>query len=195
MRNCTTAIHMQIHPIAPLRSTKDLDEIVSHKVLRALKRCQPAGGVWKTRVLMKDLSYSVAWSRGSGKSDYPTTIGFVSEGGAVKNNLAGNQGFVHWDNELSAMDGSHVVWHFSFMLNGSAALAHKFFIRVERHPAYAKRFHTEADLATSIENTFYANPSLHDPELHPSSVGKNDLPQALSEHPEKFPSMLHDVKL
>ena len=157
--------------------------------------CKPAGGVWKARVRMKDLSYSVAWSRLSGYSDYPTTMGFVGEGGAVKNNLGSQQGFVHWDNELSAVDGSHVAWHFSFMLNGSAALAHKLFIRVEGKPPYAQRFQTEADLAAFIESDFYADPSRHDPELHPSHVGKKDLPQALSEHPEKFPSILHNVTL
>ena len=86
---------------------------------------------------------------------------------------------------INAVDGRHVAWHISFMLNGSAALAHKLFIRVEGLPAYAKRFHAETDLATFIENTFYANPSPHDPELHPSNVGKNDLPQALSQSTQK----------
>jgi len=183
---------MQIHPIAPLRSTKDLDEIVSHKVLRALKWCKPGGGVWRSHVRMKDLTYSVAWSRLSGFSDYPTTVGFMSEHEGEVPKLARDLGFIDRPNELSAMDGSHVAWHFSFMLN-SSALAHKLFIRVEGRFHYAQGFQTEADLATFIENTFYSDPSRHDPEIHPSNVGKKDLPQALSEHPEKFPNILRNV--
>eukprot|EP00435_Cladocopium_sp_Y103_P016387 s2931_g4.t1 len=172
----------------------DLDEIVSHKVLQALKTCKPVGGVWKANVRMTDLAYSVAWLRTPGQLAFPTTIGFVSEGGALAGSLAGDNGFLHWEHELSAVDGSHIAWHFSFMLNGPAALAHKIFIRVEGRPNFAKEFRTEADLAAFLENNFYADPSRHDPELVPSKLGKKDLPQALAQHPEKFPSILRDVK-
>jgi len=171
----------------------DLDEILSHKLLQALKTCKPMNNIWRAHVRMADLIYSVAWT--TGNVSFGTTFGFFNEGGALAGaGFVRDEGFLHWDHELSAVDGSHVAWHFSFMLNGPAALAHKIFIRTESRPDFAKDFRTEDDLATFIASSFYADPSHHDHSIFPSKLGKKDLPQALVQHPEKFPSILRNVK-
>eukprot|EP00435_Cladocopium_sp_Y103_P011990 s2931_g3.t1 len=147
----------------------DLDEIVSHKLLQAIKTCKPINSIWRAYVRMADLVYSVAWT--TGNVSHPTTFGFCSEGGALTGiSFAEDQGFLHWDHELSAMDGSHIAWHFSFMLNGPAALAHKIFIRTESRPDFAKEFRTEDELATFIKSSLYADPSHHDPSIFPSKL-------------------------
>lgn len=171
----------------------DLDEILSHKLLQALKTCKPINNVWRAHVRMADLVYSVAWT--TGNVSFGTTFGFFSEGGALA--LLSSErtdGFLHWDHDLSAVDGSHVAWHFSFMLNGPTALAHKIFIRTESRPDFAKEFRSEDDLATFIASSFYADPSHHDHSIFPSKLGKKDLPQALVQHPEKFPGILRNVQ-
>ena len=42
----------------------DLDEILSHKLLQALKTCKPMNNIWRAHVRMADLIYSVAWTTG-----------------------------------------------------------------------------------------------------------------------------------
>jgi len=176
----------------------DLDEIVSQTALQALKHCEPVTGAWNTHIHMANFIYSVAWTNGDW--GLPTTAAFFSEVQDPPTAPTASAAFFEsgsvWTrpNMLSARDGSVLGWHFGWILNGSAGLAHKIFIHVEGFPDWAKGFRNEAALATFLETSFYANPDHYDPQIYPSKLGKTDLPQALVSHPEEFPNILRDVK-
>ena len=81
------------------------------------------------------------------------------------------------------------------ILNGTEGLAHKIFIHAEGFPAWAQGFADEAALAKFLDESFYADIQKYDPGVYPSKLGKEGLPQALSEHPKEFPTILCGVVL
>ena len=190
-----------------IRLEGDLDEVVSRKVLQALKSCEPETGAWNTKIRMANLYYNVGWTNGDGDWYLPTTAAFISEikdiedgrpeGRGQEALLESNFSSI-WTkpNLLRARDGSLTGWHFSWMLNGPAGLAHKIFVRTPGFPDWAKPYSKdEATLAKFIEDSFYADPHKYDLTIRPSNLEKDDLPRALFEHPELFPSILHGMDL
>lgn len=180
----------------------DLDEIVSHLVLQALKHCAPVSGVWNAHIQMANLYYSAGWTNGN--LQLSTTAAYFSE--SPLQNTAGGTGtsasiFLAqsvWakPNLLSLKHGmGQSGWHFSWTLNGTQGLARKVFIHVEGFPTWARGFADEAALARFLDESFYADIQKYDRRVFPSRLGKETLPRALSEHPEEFPTILRGVAL
>eukprot|EP00435_Cladocopium_sp_Y103_P048388 s963_g14.t1 len=186
----------------------DLDEIVSDKTLKILKNCEPVAGSWNTRIRMGNFYFSLAWITGDWTG--PTTAGFFSDGPsptAVPTLLESDANASHYPNMptlksqdiwqrpnmLTRRDGRFPGWHVSWTLNGSAGLAHKFFIHWEGMPDWAK-FPDEASLTKFLDSGFYENANSYEHGIHPSRLSKEDMPQAVIRHPEKFPTILRGVK-
>ena len=191
----------------------DLDEIVSQKTLRILKNCEPVTGSWNAVIRMGNFYFSLAWTNGEWSG--PTTAGFFSdrlsppsvpvllESDAHANpnpkpklvNAPKSHNIWKRANKLSRRDGRLHAWHCAWTLNGPAGLAHKIFIHWEGIPAWAmSHCSSEATLAKFLDSGFYDNASSYDHSVYPSKLSKEDLPQALVRHPEKFPNILRGVK-
>ena len=145
---------------------------------------------------MPNFAYSLAWMN---PRDWavPTVTGFFREGladiGFQPTALSKN--FLKRSNRLSARDGSSPGWHVSWILNGSAGLAHKFCNRIEGIPSWANCSDQTA-MAKYLETEILAKLKSHHSHqgLIPSKIAKKDAPQALFLHPEKFPNILRDVE-
>ena len=181
----------------------DLDEIVSHLVLQALKHCAPVSGVWNAHIQMANLYYSAGWTNGN--LQFSTTAAYFSESplqnttggtGTSKASMFLAQSIWTKPNLLSLKHGlGQSGWHFSWTLNGTQGLARKIFIHVEGFPTWARGFADEAALAKFLDESFYADIQKYDRRVFPSRLGKETLPRALSEHPEEFPTILRGVVL
>ncbi|CAK8990532.1 unnamed protein product [Durusdinium trenchii] len=182
----------------------DLDEIVHHRTLQVLRNCEPASGAWNTRIRMGNFYYTIGWT--TGDWEHPTTASFFSEDHPAKwstsftSSTSGMSSFAEakaiWDrpNLLSSRDGP-TGWHLGWILNGAEGLARKIFLLVEGRPVWARDYKDEAALAKFLKSSFYANPQSYDYKIYPSQVHKDDVPQALLEHPEEFPTILRGVTL
>ena len=164
-----------------------------------MKSCEPVTGPWNAAIRMGNFYYSMAWT--SGDWNNPTSVVFFNE---VKDAHSGSflmkkhQEIWVRPNRLRARDGSPTGWHVSWTLNGSAGLAHKIFIRestlrTEPLPDWAKGYSTEAALAKFLDESFYGCPAHYDRNIYPSKLGLKDLPSALVDYPEKFPSILRNM--
>jgi len=174
----------------------DLDEIVSHSVLQALKHCAPVSGAWNAHIQMVNLYYSAGWTDGNWRQ--PTTVAYFSESPlhTASSGIFLAQSLWAKPNLLSLKHGmGQSGWHFGWTLNGTEGLARKIFIHVEGFPIWARGFADEAALAKFLDEKFYADIQKYDRRVFPSKLGKETLPRALSEHPEEFPTILRGVVL
>ena len=173
----------------------DLDEIVSYKILKVLKHCEPVAGRWNTGIHMGNFMFSLAWT--TGEWGGCTTAGFFSEGPAEfmypTATLSSSESYVKRPHKLGARDGRLLGWHVSWTLNGSKGLAHKIFIHVEGRSKWAE-YPDEASLEKFLDGGFYTKVNSYEPTIHPSELSKEDVPQALIQHPEKFPNILRGIK-
>ena len=98
-------------------------------------------------------------------------------------------------NRISARDSSSPGWHVAWTLNGAVGLAQKHCNHIEGIPSWAN-CSDKAAMAKYLENEVLAKLKSHHSEqgLIPSKIAKEDVPQALILHPEKFPSILRDVQ-
>eukprot|EP00438_Fugacium_kawagutii_P017843 Skav201732 [mRNA] locus=scaffold311:718464:720855:- [translate_table: standard] len=180
----------------------DLDEIVSRKALKTLKHCKPEGGAWNLRINMTSFHYSLAYMLAQFK--VATTAAFFRE----EKQEAPDQSVsflrlqqlrssaVFWKPfELSIKD-QLAGWHLGLMFNGSMGLARKWQTTPEYEPGWMRRM-APADLADWIERVMYADPVKNDRSktIHFVKLQKKDLPQAVIEHPEQFPTILKNVSL
>ena len=131
--------------------------------------------------------------------EHPTVTGFFSEADPKTSPLQtatlSGKNIVSRPNWLRARDGSSPGWHFSWILNGAVGLAHKYCVRVEGIPDWAK-CDDKAAFVKYLETEILAKLQSHHSGhgLIPSNMAKEDVPQALILHPEKFPSILRDVQ-
>ena len=146
---------------------------------------------------MHNCAFSLAWMN---RADWavPTVTGVFSVRGLQIlgfNLLHFQKNFLKRSNRLSARDGSSSGWHVSWILNGSAGLAHKFCNRIEGIPSWANCSDQTA-MAKYLETEILAKLKSHHSHqgLIPSKIAKKDAPQALFLHPEKFPNILRDVE-
>eukprot|EP00747_Dinoflagellata_sp_TGD_P166914 gnl/TRDRNA2_/TRDRNA2_190466_c0_seq1.p1 gnl/TRDRNA2_/TRDRNA2_190466_c0~~gnl/TRDRNA2_/TRDRNA2_190466_c0_seq1.p1 ORF type:complete len:411 (-),score=45.77 gnl/TRDRNA2_/TRDRNA2_190466_c0_seq1:135-1367(-) len=184
----------------------DLDEIVSKRTLKALRHCTPNTGDWNTGIRMGNYYFSMAWTSGDWGS--PTAAVFKSElgSGLGQNSTAADKDSTSlleaatgagqiWAraNLLRMRDNSPSGWHFAWTLDGPAGIAHKIFIHTEGKPDWAQAYSDESSLAKFLEASVLPNPGLFQSSLRPSLLSEDDVPQALVEHPEKFPNILRGV--
>lgn len=177
----------------------DLDEIISRKALKTLKHCKPEGGAWNLRINMTSFHYSLAYMLAQFK--VATTAVFFREE-AVDQRVSFLQSHqlrssaVFWRPlELSVKD-QMTGWHLGLMFNGSMGLVRKWQTTPEHEPEWIRR-KDPADLADWIERVLYADPVNHDNSktIHFVKLEKKDLPKAVIEHPEQFPTILRNVSL
>eukprot|EP00438_Fugacium_kawagutii_P018053 Skav215134 [mRNA] locus=scaffold1164:113612:114244:- [translate_table: standard] len=191
----------------------DLDEIISRKALKTLKHCKPEGGVWNLHVNMTSFHYSLAYMLAQFKM--ATTASFLHEkkqndqNGHEANATASFLGHrlrgstVFWQPLELSVKGRLTGWHLGMMFNGSMGLARKLQTTPEhetpeQEPESIRRKNI-TDLVDWIERVLYADPVKHDNskgrKIHFVKLEKKDLPKAVMEHPEQFPTILRNVSL
>eukprot|EP00438_Fugacium_kawagutii_P021248 Skav207769 [mRNA] locus=scaffold2087:154155:154964:- [translate_table: standard] len=181
----------------------DLDEIISRKALKTLKHCKPEGGVWNLHINMTSFHYSLAYMLAQfkmatiasffheKKQEQRPRMSFLS----LRSKEVRNSAVFQQPLELSLKD-QLTGWHLGMTFNGSMGLAHKLQTTPEKEPEWIRR-KDPAELASWIQKVVSSDPVKHDQskKIHFVKLEKKDLPAAVIEHPEQFPTILRNVSL